>query len=150
MRNKLMKVLVTVLVAGSMFTACGGSNTGVDSSIGTNTEVNVNDEAEDDNAGMSDKAKAHFDKIRAGIADINVHIDNLLAENPDYRLEHLVEVDSANGLECLASFNHRFDNEEDYEILMETIWIMQYNKYYIEYLGETDTYVEFNFYGAKY
>ena len=136
------------MVAGSVFTACGGSNTGVNNSGGTNTEVN--DEAEGSNVGMSDKAKAYFDKIRAGIAEINVNIDNLLEENPEYRLEHLVEVDSADGLECLSTFNHGFDNEVDYEILMETIWIMQYNKYYIEYLDETDNSVEFNFYGAKY
>ena len=114
----------------------------------TDGEMATDDNVETD--GMSDKAKAYFDKIRDGVADINANIDNLLAENPDYRLEHLVEVDSASGLECLGTFCHFYDNEVDYDTLMETIWIMQYNKYYIEYLDETDNYVEFNFYGAKY
>lgn len=111
-------------------------------------EMLIDDTVETD--GMSAEAKVYFDKIRNGVAEINMNIDNLLAENPEYGLEHLVEVDSASGLECLGTFCHFYDNEVDYDTLMETIWIMQYNKYYIEYLDETDNYVEFNFYGAKY
>lgn len=105
---------------------------------------------EETNSGMSDKSEAYFNKIRTGIAEMNNNIDNILNENPEANLEHLVEVDSASGLECLGTFTHSFDNEKDYETLMDTIWLMNYNKYYIEYLDETDNSVEFKFYGAKY
>ncbi len=125
----------------------GGTYVRTDELQAVIAEVALEEETQN---GMSDKAKAYFDKIRAGIAEINVNIDNILNENPEANLEHLVEVDSASGLECLSTFNHSFDGEVDYETLMETIWLMNYNKYYIEYLGETDNYVEFKFYGAKY
>lgn len=105
---------------------------------------------EETNSGMSDKSEAYFNKIRTGIAEMNNNIDNILNENPEANVEHLVEVDSASGLECLGTFTHSFDNEKDYETLMDTIWLMNYNKYYIEYLDETDNSVEFKFYGAKY
>ena len=149
MKNRFLILLVATMVVATILVGCSGNDTGVnnDNSTNTNTEVVIE---EGTSNGMSEDAEAYFDKIRAGIAEINVNIDNLLKENPEYRLEHLVEVDSVSGLECLATFNHDFDNEEDYEILMETIWLMQYNKYYIEYIDETDNSVQFKFYGAKY
>lgn len=80
------------------------------------------------------------DELQAVIAEVALEeeTNNDMSAKSEANLEHLVEVDSASGLECLGTFNHSFDNEADYDTLMETIWLMNYNKYYIEYLGETD------------
>lgn len=99
--------------------------------------------------GMSDKAKAHFDKIRAGIAEDNKTREETKKQYPDIEFPLLVEVDSPEGLELFGTFNDRLNSDEDVNNMIIALRSMDYTKFYIEYLGETEEYVNYNFYAIK-
>ncbi len=97
---------------------------------GSDTEAD-NGETENDANVMSDRAKAFFDEVRKGIADVN---------------EQVVEADSSSGMECLGTLAPAFDGEFGVRDVIVSITENGYSQYYIEYLKETDNYVEFKLY----
>ena len=104
---------------------------------------------EDDSNGLSAEAEAYFKRLRDRIAEENVERAKVAEEHPNANIQQLVEVDSPEGMECFGPLGGEFDSDEDIENIMSFIYSYNCNKYYIEYLEETDEYVKFNFYGAK-
>lgn len=100
---------------------------------------------------MSDSAKAFFDKIRAGVIEDNKTIEEYAEEHPEVPVWYLEEANSPDGMDCIDTFY--FNPEEDYEMAMDVIGQLVYNKgyskYYLEYLSESNGVVEFKIYGGK-
>ena len=107
----------------------------------------VIEEEETESKDMSDKAKAYFDKIREAAEQVNDERVAIKEEYPEADVPNIEEVDSKEGLECLGNFSHRLDDSlGESEIMLVFLRTEVYDKYYIEYLDETETSVEFNFY----
>lgn len=104
-------------------------------------------------SGMSDRAAAFFDRLRAGIVEDNKVLEEAKKQYPnDSNIVFLEEVDSPEGLELMGTYNPSFnDMDNEYETMMAVIRTeaYTYTKYYIEYVSETKDFVTFNFYIGK-
>lgn len=111
------------------------------------------EKTETEASGMSDKAAAFFDRIRAGIVEDNKVLEEAKKQYPnDSNIVFLEEVDSPEGLELMGTYNPSFnDMDNEYETMMAVIRTeaYTYTKYYIEYVSETKDFVTFNFYIGK-
>ena len=110
--------------------------------------VNEEDDTVEDTetVGMSDKAKAFFDEVRQGIAEVNARNEEIAKKYPTNVYVEVVEVDSPEGLELIALTAPTFDDENSVRAMVARMTESGYSQYYFEYLKETDTYVEFNIY----
>lgn len=110
-------------------------------------------EEETETKEMSDKAKAFFDKIRAGVIEDNKTIEEYGKEYPGMTMRYLEETNSPEGMDCVTVLYSKPDSEEDYataiDVIRQLVYNQGYSKYYLEYIGETDDTVEFNIYGGK-
>ena len=118
----------------------------------TNSDVESD---EKDSVVMSDRAKAFFDKVRKGFADVNANNAALKAEHPEYTYVEIVETDSPDGLELIATLIPSLDYDEELSVnsIIANITEGGYSQYYFEYITEKEspdpelgTYVEFNLY----
>lgn len=118
----------------------------------TNSDVESD---EKDSVVMSDRAKAFFDKVRKGFADVNANNAALKAEHPEYTYVEIVETDSSDGLELIATLIPSLDYDEELSVnsIIANITEGGYSQYYFEYITEKEspdpelgTYVEFNLY----
>lgn len=107
-------------------------------------------EAEIESANvMSERAKEYFEKIRQGVADVNKEREAFAKEHPDVPYTEIIEAGSFDGMECLGTVAGSYDNERGPEDIVDAI-IYENNgnntQYYLEYIKETENYVEFKLY----
>lgn len=106
----------------------------------------VNDDEDNNAIEMSDRAKAFFDEVRQGIAEVNARNKEIAKKYPTNVYVEVIEVDSPEGLELIALTAPSFDDENSVRAMVARMTESGYSQYYFEYLKETDTYVEFNIY----
>ena len=113
------------------------------------------DDEEDNAVVMSDRAKAFFDEVRKGIAEVNANNAALKAEHPEYTYVEIMEADSPDGLELIATLIPSLDYDVELSVRSTIANITEggHSQYYFEYITEKEspdpelgTYVEFKLY----